>query len=385
MTMSERLLAAGGRYAVLFVGYSLTNTPKVFRVQKTLSAYGDTRVLGVVKRDTLQQDGVAYRDIDAPRSWRKMLRLAAGLVWMLRSLLAQRPTLIYAVNPLAGAVAWCVHKLRGTPYVYETHEIFVGTRFPILSGPFRPLLKAVERRVMLDASLNFATDAWRAKFLRRYLKLGAATPLHWLLNVPTQADFPRRNKEPDPQDLPIVSYCGGVTPDRQIATLIGAAAKVRQQREFRLIIAGSIEPDYRTSLERLIFELNAQSWISLLGAMPNDRLMQVMAQSAVTVAFYERDCVNNRLCSPNKFFDALHAGVMLLCSRSPLGRHVVEHHGWGQCCDAEREEDVIRGLETCLDKASALLGNRQGLANLQARYSWEAEAAKLVNLLASHT
>ena len=152
-------------------------------------------------------------------------------------------------------------------------------------------------------------------------------------------------------------------------------------------MAGSIEPDYRLEVERCVRELGAADWVQLTGQQSNEQLMRWMHESTLTVAFYERDCVNNRLCSPNKFFDALHADTLLVCSDSPLGRSTVQAEGWGQVCDAESLSAVVYALEQGLQQAR----QRQDASNqpssferLRQRYSWQEESKKIVQSLQQH-
>lgn len=362
------------RATILFAGLSTATTPKIALIRHSLQQrFASVKTAGLVK---FPEEGAHIHNfvVNRQSSVEKIFFAGIALLRMAAFLIkkSSRADLHYAINPPAGLLALMLKKLTGTPYIYEAHEIFCGFQNDIYGGKAKALWRFLERCIITNADYFFATDEFRLKFIRRYYRL-APRASSYLYNTAPSSDLGEGGKQPG-----LISYCGGIYPDREIALLIEALALADERAQ--LILAGGYDPQYKALLDQRIQEKGLAGRVTFTGPVSNQHIKQIMAQSQMTIAIYAQDCVNNRLCSPNKYFDAIMTGTFIVSSKSPLAKKLLVANRIGYTL----EQVTAQGLAQAIDRYFQNMPDSSApYAALSRQYSWQAEQMKLFTALES--
>jgi len=111
-----------------------------------------------------------------------------------------------------------------------------------------------------------------------------------------------------------------------------------------------------------------------------DRLLALTRQAELGVIPYLGDrLVNNRLCTPNKLFEFIEAGVPICASDLPELRRIVRGHGIGDVYRMDSPAQIADAVRDCLGRRDA--GEFDpNLAPAADRFSWRRQADVLLNL-----
>lgn len=369
-------------YIILFSGYSVNNTPKLKNLINSLKREGyRVSLFGIVK--DLSHDLV---DVNVTHLYSKgdsqgIVKIAIVSYYVVRLILALVFTLknsnIYAINPISGIVAFISSTFSSKKYIYESHEMVFGLNYPYFRGRWRHFWRLLEKTIIRKSEYFFTTDSYRLRFIRRYYKIKSDN-LGYILNVPPMS-IRKGEKEENRNKFNfgsqfVVSYCGGIMKGRGIESIIEAYANFKNKGPHSLLLlAGSIEDDYHRALNKMIFKMGINSnEILFTGQLDNAILMKYMSASDATFALYNNVSLNNRMCSPNKVFDALHSKTYLIATNSFLTANIIPENNIGVILKTINHKDIILAIEQCYEKKNNPL-NDQNWEVLQLKFCWESE------------
>jgi glycosyltransferase involved in cell wall biosynthesis len=172
-------------------------------------------------------------------------------------------------------------------------------------------------------------------------------------------------------------FLGSMTAIRGITETVKAVSLLPAELEPKLILAGEFAPaSYRDEIESL--------WdpdrVEFLGQIPAEELPSIYARSRATVVPYH-PCPNHTDASPNKMFEGMAAGLPVIASDFPKWRPIIEQHGCGLLVDPLKPESIAEALRWIFehpDEAEAM--GERGRAAAREHYTWESQAAKLLDL-----
>lgn len=185
------------------------------------------------------------------------------------------------------------------------------------------------------------------------------------------AAFPGLASEQPPRVL----YAGQLYPWKGVDVLVEAMAAVP---DARLVIVGGIEGEADTRrVQELVGRHALGGRTELLGLLPQARVADELARSAVVVAPFLRAGMTERHTSPLKIFEAMAAGRPIVATDLPSSREVLR--------EGENALLVPPGDPAALAAAlHRVLSDRELAARLARsaweeapRYSWDARARKL--------
>jgi glycosyltransferase involved in cell wall biosynthesis len=308
------------------------------------------------------------------RAWGSWLTEHAGAVdvWHAHDL----PGLI-AVGPRVGA---------GTALVYDSHEIFLeagtATRLP---GPVRRILAAYERRLVRRVDALVTVNEAYAGVLEKRLAprrtvLVRNCPPRWKATVAGPPGL--RASAGVPADAWLVLYHGALAADRGIEQSIAALAEPGMESAHLVLLGFG-------SVDRLGIEGSPSAVrVHRLEAVPPAELLSWVTEADVDVMPLQRSSLNHWLCTPNKLWESLAAGVPVVVSEFPVMRSIVmdDPSGpLGTVCDPSDPASLAKSIRSLLEVPSS---DRAGLrarcrdAALE-RWNWETESVRLVELYRS--
>ena len=108
-------------------------------------------------------------------------------------------------------------------------------------------------------------------------------------------------------------------------------------------------------------------------------MLQIMPASAdIGVAPIENVCLSYYLCSPNKLFEYLLAGLPVVTSDFPELKRVVEQFQVGGYFDPSSPEQIASAVEMVLNDSTMSEKLVAAKQRILADYCWENESVKLL-------
>jgi glycosyltransferase involved in cell wall biosynthesis len=179
-----------------------------------------------------------------------------------------------------------------------------------------------------------------------------------------------------------IREAAGIPPDRRIVLFLGrvgrergldeAAEAVRRVDDAALVLLG-----FGPWADRLRARAAEHAWAGRLFVLPPvhpDYVPEWTASADATIVAVPANSLNQRLSSPNKFWESLTAGTPIVVGRDlEVMRAIVEAEGIGAVADPADPDDLARALRAVLDQdpaASAAMRGR-ALSAARERYRWE--------------
>lgn len=262
------------------------------------------------------------------------------------------------------------------PLVFDAHEIYYET--PSLSVQQRLLLARQERQYLPRVNLFITVNELIADY---YKKLYGIRPLVIMnaIDSPQNLDIPKaaaklRELAQLPTNSRIVLYQGWISADRNLETLVEAARYFPQDVYLVLIGYGEYEKELKALVEN-------QPWrqkIRFLGPVKSDNLLGLTAGADLGVVPYQPIGLNHELCSPNKFFEYIQAGVPVVAQPLPFFQRMAEAYEIVTVADLSTAEGMAHAIVSLLEDQNQLNHMQQACQKAAKELNWETESRKLV-------
>lgn len=323
----------------------------------------DTRVrLGMVMR---QAPASLLPSSAPPLYWLSYSRLVAR-----RQLLTFCPDLVIANDWRALPIAFAARR-SGARIIYDSHE-FASEEFSD-SWRWRMLARrhvaAIEERFIGRADAVVTVSAGLADALAQRYSLPTPTVVS---NVP--AWQPRVFRPVG--DLVTVLYHGVVVPRRGLEDLIASVPMWPHQ--FRLVIRGPAQGGFDQHLRQLAGPLRDR--VSFEAGVPPDEVVAAAAEADIGIFLLANSTTHARYAMPNKIFEYMQAGLMIVSSDLPEIRRVIDKAGCGALLDHDSPEAIARTLAG-IDQARINACKRAALARAQ-DLNFGVEGVKLLEVVA---
>ena len=357
------LLASAGYDVRIFAQAPLPKTPPA-AVTVIPGPGCDTRVrLGMVLRPAPASLLPASADF---LYWLSPSRLTAR-----RYLLEFKPDLVIANDWRALPLASAAKRVCGARIIYDSHEFapeeFADSwRWRLLA---RQHVMRIEGRYIREPDATITVSGGIADALAARYSLSRPTVIS---NAPVwQATSFRPTMSPI-----TVLYHGAVVPRRGLETLIESVALWPEK--FRLVIRGPAQGGFDRHLRGLARPFGKR--IALEPPVPPDQLISIAAQADIGIFLLSNSTTHARFAMPNKIFEYMQAGLMVISSDLPEIRSVLEKTGCGALVAGDTP-DAIASCIAGLDPARIDACKQAALA-LAKDINFEAEGDKLLTLVA---
>lgn len=296
---------------------------------------------------------------------------------------------VYHGHDMTGlAAAARAGRLHDRKVVYDSHEIYLDAR----GNATRPrwakaILGAVERRWARRATALVTVNHAYAAVLERRIGRRGFVVVH---NCP-----PRWTPEPGPDHLRaaagigpterVVLYHGLFGRDRGIEQLAEAMLQPGLEAAHLVLLGyGSLEP----ALRALIAEARFGGRVHIVPAVPPDELLGWIATADVNAVPLQPTTLNHRLCTPNKLFESIAAGVPVVVSDFQVMRDIVlgDPAGpLGEVCDPTIPASIATAIRSILERDDRERADLRARCRLAAgeRWNWETESQRLLSLYES--
>lgn len=293
---------------------------------------------------------------------------------------------VWHAHDLTGLMAVAPRVVASARLVYDSHEIFLETGTAArLPGPLRRALSAYEGRLARRAIAMITVNDQYAAVLDRRLRPRRVLVVR---NCPPRWEAPElpvsglRDATGVPSSVPLMLYHGSFTHHRGIEQLAEAMLQPGlESAHLALLGFGGI----RQELQDLVAEPRFEGRLHLLDAVPPGELLDWVAGADVDVIPLQHSTLNHWLCTPNKLWESLAAGVPVVVSDFPAMRPIVLDDPAGELgavCDPADPASIAMAIRTIVERPPELRAElrRRCLEAAHARWNWEQESATLVEL-----
>jgi glycosyltransferase involved in cell wall biosynthesis len=268
---------------------------------------------------------------------------------------------------------------HGGSAVYDSRDIYMeAANLANMRGPVKWLLAWRERRWARGADrVLTVNDPYADELARRF---AVERPLV-VMNCSYRYDppDPPRRRFHERLDLDpsvrIVLYQGGFSPGRGIEELLEAVHRID-----RCVLVcmgyGVLEPQLRSWAD----DPRHRGRLFVLPAVDPTELLDWVAAADVVGALFQRTTLNHRLSTPNKFLEAMAAGVPTIVSDDPGMAPIATATGCGIAVDPDDIEAIARAIRTIVDASSEGRDawRSRAIAAAHATYNWETQVERLL-------
>lgn len=251
---------------------------------------------------------------------------------------------------------------RGIPYVYDTHELWLGRQRQYRPTPLQDRREAAtEARLGAGASAVITVGDGVAAALR--VRYG------WTHVVVVRNSFPARVD--DGSSLPPaptgVVYAGRVDAHRELETVLGAAPLLPS---LPVTLVGPSDDVWVGRNAEAI----AATGTRLLPPLPVDGVTALLRSTGLALVTHSDRFESHLLALPNKLFHAVHAGVPVIATDVPELAGIVRDYDLGETYRPGDARGLAGAVGRALDRWPALV---QNVADAAVDLSWPADAAAL--------
>lgn len=308
---------------------NVQNDSRVLKTAKTLTKFGEVRVLGF--RYTSQDQPTYHTDgfcVDRPVLYRKdrtgarkVLAQAASVILLAAHIVAKhRNADIVVCNDLGALPLGLLCKaisLGRMKVVYDSHEYQSETSW----------VKGVKRlavRIIESLLIRFADEVVvvSPSIAMEYQRLYGGRRPQVVLNCPPMQPLPERGALRQRLGLApntnVILYQGGLTPGRGIEQVLEAFLSLDPENAVLVFMGyGPLEELIRTV---------PSGKIRYIPAVPPSEVLRYTVDATFGLCILPNSCLNHYFCLPNKFFEYLMAGVPVIVSNLyELGRLVPQY------------------------------------------------------------
>ena len=293
---------------------------------------------------------------------------------------------VWHAHDLTGLMAVGPHIPRNARLVYDSHEIFLETgTADRLPRPLRELLSMYEWFLAQRAAALVTVNEGYARVLRRRIRprrvvIVRNCPPRW--TPPAPPAHPLREAANVDATSPLVLYHGAFAPHRGIEQAADALREPGLERAHLALLGFGGARDDLLALAR---EAPFTGRVHVLDAVPPGELLEWSTGADVDVIALQHSTLNHWLCTPNKLWESLAAGVPVVVSDFPIMRRVVleaPDGPLGAVCDPANPASIAEAIRALIERSPA---ERQAtrarcLRAAHHRWNWETEASRLVSL-----
>jgi glycosyltransferase involved in cell wall biosynthesis len=293
--------------------------------------------------------------------------------------IAPTADVVHGMAYLGVAVALTLGRRDRAKVISDSRDIYMeAAGLHSLRGPIKAALVRLERGWARSVDRVVTVNQPYADELAK--RFGVPTPLvvmNCSYRYTPPAERPQRFHERIGlgRDTRVVLYQGGFMHGRGVEELIAAIPQV-PGAELVLMGYGSRDGEFRAMAER-----SADAGrIHVLPAVPPTELLDWVASADVVGVLFQHDTINHYLSTPNKFLEAMAAGVPSVCSDHPGMGPIAAETGCGIPVPPHDVEAIAAAIRTIVEAPEAEREARRAraLAAAHATYNWESQVVGLL-------
>lgn len=295
---------------------------------------------------------------------------------IVRPLMAERADVYHAhdIDSLFPCVA--AARLTGgkARIVYDSHELWSAHARDKVHARRRTLIRYEGQMLRRADALISVSPEITAIIAEKHRFAGIAETIRNVPRAYSDAELAPHWAARDADPLARISYVGVHQHGRGAVPLVRALEHL--PAEFAIDLVGPFpQPEYLELVKAAAEPFGDR--VRFVGEIAPEMVVPTLAEAKLSAVLIEPVSESYRLSAPNKLFDSLAAGTPSIASDLPTIAAVTRETGAGVVCDVADPADIARAA---LEAHAHSEQMRAAARAAHPRFSWEAEAGKLVTL-----
>ena len=278
---------------------------------------------------------------------------------------------VYHAHDFTGLVIVALAGIWRRPVVYDSHEIYFERPMQPLTQVLSYFLCPLERFLARRASRMIATTDSRAYYFEQHFGVRSPVIVRNAVDLRAKSSSPVRFSVGLPYT---VVHSGWLMHGRHLSELVAALPLLPENVSLVLVGDGWL----RERLEDEARTLGVGDRFEVVGKIAPQQMVATLEQATLAVVLIESESVSYRLSLPNKFFEAVAAGLPIVATPIPEVKKMVETYELGVLCDP-LPESIAQAIMTVLEPET-LKRIRANVSRARAELNWEAEERKIVQM-----
>ncbi len=309
-----------------------------------------------------------------PGKYGKAVRRIIGLAqagWKLRALNAR----VYHAHDFTGLLALALGGLWGRRFVYDSHELFFdrslkGSR--TFTQFFYARLRVLEGLMARRAAAAITVSEPIADRLAANLSIPRPLVVMNAVDLRTMRDpapLPRREGQR------LVAHTGGLIAGRRLPELVAALEFLPDDVTLAFIGGGPL----RSALEAQAKGLGVHDRVIFIPPVPVYAVAPTVAQTDCAAVLITQEALSYQYALPNKFFEAVAAGVPLVYGTTQEVNRLAQAYDFGVACDPTDPRSIASAILAIVEPEANARYRANALAASEA-LNWGHEEKKLIEL-----
>lgn len=287
-----------------------------------------------------------------------------------------KPDVIHIHDMTALPIGFLISKLYSIPIIFDAHELYhvINNHRKIKKRVLKTLIPKLNGLITVNNSLLSIYEkefgANNAVVINNSPDYNVNTPLYMnkdIFGIQAIND----------QDF-LLLFQGYIVPERGIERLINIMKFMPET--YKLIILGTGNDDYITSLEALTKEVEVESKVYFVDAVPYKELLNYTSSASMGIYLIENTNMNQYLCLPNKIFEFLAAELPVVSVDFPEIKRILEsEHKIGVVISPDIKDRELAKEIISYSKSEAYANAKLNLKNNKKHFSWGNEKIKLIH------
>jgi glycosyltransferase involved in cell wall biosynthesis len=283
---------------------------------------------------------------------------------------------VYQAQKFIGLLTMACCGIWRRPIVYDMRELFFDQWPPSIRYPLKrvlQVLRPLERFLCRRAAATLA----EAQPIAEHVEANLGVPRPILVH--TTVDLQKtgvKSLEFDVRARRVIAHSGNLVEARNLPELVRAVALLPE--DIGLVLMG--DGPLRGELEALARALGVQERFLIAPPVRPADVAPTLAQADAAAVLVRPDGIHYDLTIAVKFFEAIAAGLPLLCGSTTATRRLVESHTLGVLCDPEDPAAIAAAARELLEPENL---KRFKVAVRRARdeqFNWRVDEERLLSV-----
>ena len=315
-----------------------------------------------------------FRNRQTIKTTRKLIQLVLALPVVLQRI-RQSNARVFHAHDFTGLVMMALAGIWRRPLIYDSHELFFDRPFKGLPRWIIGLLMALrplEKILAQRAVYIIATSEGHAAGMVGNLDIIMPTL------VRNAVDLDRVGPVAATYDLPVkyqLAHTGNMFPTRFVVQQVEALAHL--PADVGIVFMGQ-GPLWDAIIQRAV-ELGVEDRVQMIRPVPVDSVASTLAQADVAMVLINTEAPNDNLAVPNKFYEAVAAGLPMVIQPIPEVAKLVARYDIGVSCDANDPESIAAAVRDILEP-DHYARYKANMEKARADINWAIEQQKLISI-----
>lgn len=226
--------------------------------------------------------------------------------------LFNRYDLFHAHDVTALPVVFLLAKIKNRPFVYDSHELWSQSHHAISSRWLIDLVCFFEKRFACQAAHVITVSESIRQYLLAYFNNRNISVIR---NIPSYThegsyDLIREAFGLD-SETRILIYQGMISKSRGVDLVARVAIDIARL-DYKAVFVFIGNGPYLDELRQLVADSNLADKIFVMGAVDQNELLKYTMSADIGIHAINNSCLNHDYCLPNKLFEYIQAGLVLV-------------------------------------------------------------------------